>query len=276
MERQRRVAEMLLEVDALKFDGANPFVYASRKLGPVYVDLRRLSSSPALWAQVVGELASAIEAEVGLASFQVVSGGEVADLLFSIPIAIRFKKPHVVIRKTAKTHGLGGRTMGRLERGQRVVHVSDLITSGTSALDWVGVIRAEGGDVGHYFVVVDRKQGGTEALDAVGVKVHSLVELDARLVKMAAEKDLIEENGAKGILSYLEEPEKWAENLLLSRPEILTQNLAAEGGKLIRREGVEILTIGYPELVAKLGNFVREKLRSLGVEERIDSLGYAP
>ena len=266
----------MLEVGALKFDEADPFVYASRKVGPVYVDVRRLSSSPSRWSVVVGVLASDIEAEVGKESFQVVSGGEVADLLFSIPIAMRLAKPHVVIRKSAKTHGLGGRIVGSLDRGERAVHVSDLITSGTSALEWVNVIREAGAEVGHYFAVFDRKQGGGEALGAVGVRLHSLLALDAGFLEMAVAEGLLEEDGAKGIRSYLEDPEKWAEDLLLSRPEILHRHITAEGGRLVRREGVEIVTVGYPDLAEELGDLVRQRLRSLGVKERIDSLGYAP
>jgi orotate phosphoribosyltransferase len=87
VELRFMVADALLEVGALRFDEANPFVYASRKLGPVYVDVRRLSGSPRRWSEVVDELASAIGTEVGEENFQVVSGGEVADLLFSIPLS---------------------------------------------------------------------------------------------------------------------------------------------------------------------------------------------
>jgi hypothetical protein len=157
-----------------------------------------------------------------------------------------------------------------------VVHVSDLITSGTSALDWVNAIREAGAEVGHYFAVVDRMQGGEEALEAVGVKLHSLLKLDAEFLETAVTEGLLEEDSAKGIRSHLENPERWAENLLLSRPEILYGYIAAEGGKLTRREGVDIITIGYPDLVTKLGDSVRQRLRSLGVKDRIDSLGYAP
>lgn len=225
---------------------------------------------------MVDELAALVEAKTLGREFQVISGGEVADLLFSIPVSMRLGKPHVVIRKSAKTHGLGGRIAGVLEKGQTVAHVSDLITSGTSAMDWVGVIRGAGCIVRDYFVVVDRRQGGTEALGAAGVKVHSLVPLDSRFIQPAMDEGLLDKESAKEVESYLKDPEKWAESLLRSRPEVLERHLAAADGKLVRSEGVEILTVGYPALLGPLGGFLRGRLKSLGVRERIDSLGYEP
>lgn len=276
MEGKGKVASALLEVGALRFDEKDPFVYASSKLGPVYMDLRRLPGSPSRWAEVVEELTRLVEAEAAKGSFQVVSGGEVADLLFSIPVAMRLGKPHVVIRKAAKTHGLGGRIAGLLQSGQRVVHVSDLITTGASALDWVGVIREAGCDVRDYFVVLDRNQGGAGALEAKGVRLHSLITLDADFVELAVVQGLLERRRATEVESYLRDPEGWAERLLLSRPELLGRHLAAEDGRLVGREGLEILTKGYPSLLDRLGGPLRERLTALGVKERIDSVGYRP
>lgn len=219
---------------------------------------------------------SLIDLEVGVRNFDVVSGGELADLLFSIPVALRTGKPHLMIRKTAKTYGTGGRIVGTLERGKTVVHVSDLVTSGTSAAGWVTTIRGAGGKLNHYFAVFDRKQGGDETLRSMGVKVHSLLSMDADFVKFAAKGGMITLGAAESILAYLADPEKWARTFLRKHPEMLAKRVAAIDGHVISREGIEILTAAYPDLVAELGYVVRDSLRKNAVKDRVEEVGYVP
>jgi orotate phosphoribosyltransferase len=88
------------------------------------------------------------------------------------------------VRKQPKQHGTGKRVEGPFVAGDRVVVVEDVITTGGSALTAVEAIRAEGGVVLGVLAVVDREEGGREALEAAGLAVHSLAtasELVARL-----------------------------------------------------------------------------------------------
>ncbi len=80
------------------------------------------------------------------------------------------------VRKQVKTHGAGRRIEGCFEPGSRVVVVEDAITTGGSALEAIAAVRAEGGEVAGVLAVVDRDQGGVQAIarDA-GVPVHALV-----------------------------------------------------------------------------------------------------
>lgn len=273
MNGGQEAARALLQVGALKFDSAEPFVYASHKIGPVYVDARQLSSDPACWALIVNQLAALVEEKVGSGSFDQISGGEVADLLFSIPVAMKLMKPHLTIRKTPKAHGLGGRLVGRLVRGQRVVHIADMITAGTSAADWVGVIRAEGGVVEDYFSVFDRGQGGAEALQAMGVRVTALLRLDRAFVEAAVELGYLGQREASGILAYLDDPDGWARKFLREEPEVLERHVSVSDGKLVGREGVDVLAVGYPELKDELGPALLESLRRKGLALAIPELG---
>lgn len=276
MEARLRTAKALLEVDAVKFNESEPFVYAARKVGPIYLDLRQVSRSPSHWNEVVTELTSLIRSRKDAEGFDVVSGGELADLLFSIPVAMRMSKPHIIIRKAEKGHGAGGRIAGRLDQGQRVVHVSDLITSGTSALDWVRVIRQAGGVLSDYFVVFDRDQGGDEALSAIGVHLHPLVTLGSDFLTYSAGTGMIPAKTVKVISAYLDDPEGWAESFLLNHPDFLSRRVAVKDGTLARRDGIEILTTGYPSLLNKLRPFLIEALREMGLKEPVESLGYQP
>jgi len=88
------------------------------------------------------------------------------------------------VRKAPKQHGTGKRVEGPFSAGDRVVVVEDVITTGGSALTAVDAIRAEGGHVLGVLAVVDREEGGREALEAAGLSVRALAtasELVARL-----------------------------------------------------------------------------------------------
>ncbi|MFZ5624976.1 MAG: orotate phosphoribosyltransferase [Gemmatimonadota bacterium] len=81
------------------------------------------------------------------------------------------------VRKQAKEHGTQRRIEGNFERGQRVVVVEDVITSGASALQAIEAVRAEGGEVAGVLAVVDRLQGGRAAIEAAGVPVAALTDV---------------------------------------------------------------------------------------------------
>lgn len=276
MELGLRTAKALLEVEALKFREDDPFVYNSRKIGPVYVDVRQLSTSPQLWGEVVDEIVSLLQSVIDAEKFHVISGGEVADLLFSIPVALRIGKPHITVRKAEKGYGMGGRIVGALQEGQKVVHVSDLITSGTSAVDWVRVIREAGGLMTDYFTVFDRNQGGGERLASLGVRLHSLVSLSDKLLRDASSAGMISKESVKGVSSYLADPDEWARAFLTTHPEALRRLISVKEGRLTRKEGLEVVTIGYPSLIQEMSPFLRTLLNEEGLREPFEAIGYYP
>lgn len=79
------------------------------------------------------------------------------------------------VRKAPKTHGTGKRIEGCFAAGSRVIVVEDAITTGASALDAIAAVRAEGGEVAGVLAVIDRDEGGNEAIAAAGAPVHALV-----------------------------------------------------------------------------------------------------
>lgn len=89
------------------------------------------------------------------------------------------------VRKQAKEHGTGQRIEGPFRSGDRVVVVEDVITTGGSALAAIEVIRGAGGDVVGVLAVVDREEGGREAIEATGVPVLSLTTASAVVARMA-------------------------------------------------------------------------------------------
>jgi orotate phosphoribosyltransferase len=271
--RHVRVATALLNVGGLRFNTADPFILTSRKICPVYVDVRMLTSRPEGWKAAVDGLAEAVR---GLGNVNAVSGGELADLLFSVPVAFKLGMPHLAIRKQPKGYGTGGRLIGEVSQGSRFAHVSDLITSGTSALQWIDAIREAGGVVSDYLVVFDRNQGGKEALDRKGVRVHSLLELDDGFVAFASGRGGLTGAQVEEVRKYLADPEQWSVGFLRRNPRFLTKRIAAAGGLITRSEGLEVLTQGYPELIAEVGAKVRRRLREIGLKEDLLGRNHKP
>ena len=85
------------------------------------------------------------------------------------------------VRKAGKTHGTGRRIEGCFEPGMSAVVVEDVITTGASALEAAAALQAEGGIVTGVLAVVDREEGGSEAIARAGFTVHSLVPVSALL-----------------------------------------------------------------------------------------------
>jgi len=88
------------------------------------------------------------------------------------------------VRKEAKSHGTGKLIEGPFQSGDRTVVIEDVITTGGSALRAVEAVRAAGGDVQGVLAVVDREEGGREALNAAGLSVITLARASDILARM--------------------------------------------------------------------------------------------
>jgi orotate phosphoribosyltransferase len=156
------------------------FVLSSGKRSSYYVDCRR-TTMHAEGLALVGELGLA---EIRRAGWQATSVGGLtlgADpVAYAIAVASNANGPVLhgfSVRKAAKAHGTGRRIEGCFDPGDRVIVVEDAITTGGSALEAVKAVRAEGGVVVGVLAVVDRDEGGRQAIEAEGLSVRSLVKL---------------------------------------------------------------------------------------------------
>ena len=262
--KHERVAAALIEAGGLRVNARDPFILASRKICPVYVDVRRLTTMPDGWRAAIDDL---VEVVRSLGNIDAISGGELADLLFSVPVAFKLGLPHLAIRKQPKSYGTGGRLVGEVNPKSRFAHVSDLVTSGTSAIHWVKEVREAGGIVNDYVVVFNRNQGGREALEKVGVKVHTLLELNEEFLSFASARGGLTRVQVKAVREYLANPERWSTRYLRRNPEFLTERITAAGGRMGRSDGLEVLSQGYPELIVEIGAVVRKRLQEVGLDE---------
>jgi len=154
------------------------FVLASGRRSSYYIDCRR-TTMHADGLALIGALGLAAIRDAGWPA-DVVGGLTLgADpVAYAIAAASAGRPPAVhgfTVRKAPKQHGTGRRIEGCFEAGARAIVVEDVITTGGSALEAVAAVRAEGGTVGGVLAVVDRGEGGREALEGAGLAVRTLV-----------------------------------------------------------------------------------------------------
>ena len=162
------LARLLKDSGAVRF---GQFTLASGQTSDVYVDVKKAWTDPARLAI----MAEAFTRRVG--SAQRLAGMELGAVPLVVATALRTGLPYVVIRKAAKTHGTQQRYEGEIPRGERVVVIEDVSTTGGSSAETIEIVRAAGGVVDRLLVVVDREQGARERLAALGVTLEPLITL---------------------------------------------------------------------------------------------------
>lgn len=152
------------------------FVLASGRRSTLYIDARRTTMHPE-GLTLVGPSGLAVCAAWGAQSVGGLTLG--ADpIAYAIAYASQLAGTPVrafTVRKEAKQHGTGQLIEGQFRTGDRVVVVEDVITTGGSALKAVAAVRAAGAEVLGVLAVVDREEGGREALEREGLRVEALV-----------------------------------------------------------------------------------------------------
>jgi orotate phosphoribosyltransferase len=138
-------AGKLLKIDAIRLDPDNPFTWASGWKSPVYCDNRLTLSYPDIRTWIKNTLADAIVD--AWPTVEIIAGVATAGIPHGALIADKLNKPFIYVRSEAKKHGLTNQIEGKLNKGQQVVVVEDLISTGGSSLQAVHAIRAAGGEV---------------------------------------------------------------------------------------------------------------------------------
>ena len=144
-DRALKVAEFLLQIKAIKLQPTNPFTWASGWKSPIYCDNRKTLSYPAIRTFIRQAYCEAILEKYGKPDFiaGVATGGIAQGALVAQELGI----PFVYVRSTPKGHGLGNQIEGDFEKGQKVVVIEDLISTGGSSLQAVDALREAGCEV---------------------------------------------------------------------------------------------------------------------------------
>jgi orotate phosphoribosyltransferase len=198
-ELLEELAMVLVKVKAIQF---GTFTLASGKISSYYVDLRAVPSYPGAYRSLTNAYGMFLRHDFKEASYDAIAGIPTAGLTLSSPLALEVGKPMIYVRKEVKDHGTGRLVEGITKPGWKVLVVDDVITSGGSILSAVDAIEAEGCEVNQAAVVIDRLEGGAQALKKRGVKLHAMTDV-LELVKIIRGKALLSSEEAKAVTTQV-------------------------------------------------------------------------
>ena len=210
-ELNRQIAKDLLKIKAVFFRPEEPFTWASGIKSPVYCDNRLTLTAPEVRTDVEQGLAQLIAEEYPAA--EVLMGTSTAGIAHAAITAHLMNLPMGYVRSGAKDHGRQNQIEGRLEKGQKVVVVEDLISTGGSVLEVVDVLREAGADVlGIVSIFTYGMQKGVERLAAAQVKNVSLTNFDV-IAEEAAKEGYIRPEDVSRLIRFRNNPsdDSWRE-----------------------------------------------------------------
>ncbi len=209
---EKQIAGALLSIGAVFLRPEEPFTWASGIKSPIYCDNRLTLTAPEVRDQVENGLMEVIRREYP--DVEVLMGTSTAGIAHAAIVAHMMHLPMGYVRGGNKDHGRQNRIEGKLEKGQKVVVVEDLISTGGSVIDVVEALREAGAEVlGIASIFTYGMQKGLDWLAAAGVKNVSLSNFDV-LVQVAAEKGYIRPEQVERLIRFRNNPsdESWMHN----------------------------------------------------------------
>ena len=213
-DRALKVAEFLLQIEAIKLSPENPFTWASGLRSPIYCDNRKTLSYPKVrafirdaFAATIRESFPAVEVIAGVATGGVAIGALVAEAL---------DLPFVYVRSEAKKHGLGNQVEGVLRENQRVVVIEDLISTGSSSLKAVEALREANAQIeGMVAIFTYGFPKAGERFDEAACAVQTLSNYDF-LLQQASASGYISSAQLATLSQWKSNPEAWSEHFMAS------------------------------------------------------------
>ena len=205
----KQIAKDLLSIRAVFLRPDDPFTWASGIKSPIYCDNRLVLSDHKVRTDVETGLMEVIKENYP--EVEVLMGTSTAGIAHAAIIAQMMELPMGYVRGGNKDHGRQNRIEGKLEAGQKVVVVEDLISTGGSVIDVVDALREAGADVlGIVSIFTYDMQKSVDRLAAADVKNVSLTNLDT-LIEAAVEESYIQPGDADRIRKFRDDPsdESW-------------------------------------------------------------------
>ena len=206
---EREIAKDLLSIEAIFLKPDEPFTWASGIKSPIYCDNRLTLTSPEVRTRVENGLAEVIKEHYPEAD--VLMGTSTAGIAHAAITADILNLPMGYVRGSSKDHGRKNQIEGRLQKGQKVVVIEDLISTGGSVIDVVNVLREAGAEVlGIASIFTYNMAKSREKLEEANVKNVSLSNFDV-MVEVASEEGYIKQEDVKRLIAFRNNPsdESW-------------------------------------------------------------------
>lgn len=208
-EQEIKIAKDLLKIKAVFLRPDEPFIWASGIKSPIYCDNRLTLTAPEVRNDVENGLAEVIKTYYPEA--EVLMGTSTAGIAHAAITGHILNMPMGYVRAGAKDHGRNNQIEGKLEKGQKVVVVEDLISTGGSVIEVVNVLREHGAEVlGIASIFTYGMKKGLDRMKEVNVKNISLSNFDT-LVEIAAEEGYIKKEDISRLMAFRDNPsdESW-------------------------------------------------------------------
>ena len=202
-----KTAELLLQINAIKLNPRNPFTWASGWKSPIYCDNRITLSFPAVRNYIRDEFSKNIEKQFGKPD--VIAGVATGAIGIGILVAESLGLPFVYVRPEAKKHGRLNKVEGFLQKGQNVIVIEDLISTGNSSLLAVEALKEAGANVkGMAAIFSYGFEIATENFKNANVDLYTLSNYE-NLLPLAVSKKYITEEEELALQNWRKSPSTW-------------------------------------------------------------------
>jgi len=187
MEFVKEFATFLHEKGAIKF---GDFTLASGKKSSYYIDLRLVPSFPHEFRKMVKYLQNDVIENIGLENFDSLVSVPTGGLVIASALAIETVKPLIYVRSKPKDYGTTKSIEGSISKDMKVLMIDDVATTGGSVVNAIKALKQEGISITDAYVIVNRMEGASQALELEGVKMHQLADI-MEITKSLYEEKLI-------------------------------------------------------------------------------------
>ena len=205
---QDAVAEILINIESIKFSFDQPYILTSGKKSPVYVDCRKIISYTKERNKVLDYAEQYIKQNN--LSFEILAGGETAGIPYAAFLAERLQKPMIYIRKKPKGFGKNQQIEGNFNDKQKAILIEDLTTDGASKIVFIEVLRKFNINVSDIFVIFyyDIFNLSKTPLATLNVNMHYLCTWK-NIINIVQKNKILSVNEINNLKYFLSEPQKW-------------------------------------------------------------------
>jgi len=205
---EQKIAESLLKIKAVKLSPKAPFTWASGWKSPIYCDNRQTLSFPEARLLIRDEFVRNIREKFG--NTEVIAGVATGGIAHGALVAEAMGLPFIYVRSSSKGHGLQNKVEGYLEKGQKVMVIEDLVSTGKSSLDAVEALRATGAEViGMAAIFTYEFEIAKENFENANCELITLSNYTA-LIKEAMELNYVDEESLQSLKEWRSNPQNWS------------------------------------------------------------------
>jgi len=201
------IAKYLIEVGGFRVNVNNPFIFVSRLPSPCYIDCRRLISHPEFRAKVVDLLVYYIDSFLKIPQFDVIVGAATAGIPYAAWVSDRLKLPMAYVRKSEKDHGTKDQVSGIIKKNNNILIIEDLITFGSSLINFQKAISDAGGLCKHCLSIVCYEHIKISRIEGL-IDIHYLIS-GRDIAEYANKIGNISKAEYGEISEWLDDPKSW-------------------------------------------------------------------